>query len=699
MNTKFPGFLVGTTLTADDTTDYVVNSTVTFATDINSDANSGMVDGQYYTYYVRYPDNTTAGHEEGWGRYTLSTDTIQREVIGKSSAGYGVPVDWDDGGATKHIAIVVSGSEIGNMARIAIDLPPWVDYRVGVTGQSNVAQGNLAVKQDGAFYAANPMVQQWATDGSGSANGWRTLDPEEQDGDVTVGSAVPYTGTGRRVEIDSVWYYTGSIAAGYANRMQAVLGRGIRLINTATLGQAIDSGTYGWTYGVSGNTAMEFASEVGDAIAALPAEQRLGTPDVLHAVIWAQGETDISTSSPAYAWKLATVVFDFEDPARHGICDETITKYLFCGFGDRYGQTNPAFHGLQLAKQIVGDRATFIKPQRNIAIFDTVHYVGEDSYAYGELLADYHLGIANTPSQDPAFEIQEIRTDMDALTKYTVQTEGESVLTAGQIQLAADHLSVRIAKSDNQGGFGQNWWDKGLKYYGNGDYVTIEVTEDIVVTNGQRIDFTGPPVESTNYAEWPCTVTDFGTVPVATNQVIMNCSRFLFDGESFRTGTDLELALPSISEGYEVGNSLAASEYKLLSADGEGILRRTAVSSPFRWELKTTNATANQSMGYSFAIPNPGYARIEAKVSYKIVGGNCGAFTLIAMANRSGVSTLTLPHNPAATVEYDPESLTVPNIALFTFGFAGIQIRVTGKAATDVHWVAEGTITLLPTLA
>lgn len=706
MNTAFP-FAVGTTLCDDDTTDYVFESSPVGFGPLPLEA----LDGQQVEVFVRYPDNTTSGYEPCFGVYTHSTRTVTRDVIGQSSAGDGVPVNWGSS-APKYIVMVASGSTLGNMARVFLNLPPWQDILFGMESQSNGAWANLYLT--GNTLPANDMVLDWCPPAAGGSYAWRVTDPTEHDTNLPVDSTV-YVGTPRMAENTSVWYETGSIGRSAAITLQMLTGRRIRTIFAATIGAAIDNATTGWwPYNASLTTgcAKIFKDAVVAALAQMTTDDPRQTATKLHLYGRVQGETDAVTgkASGTFGFMLCDYLEALEDSTRWGICNRD-TRYLLWDIPRQMREDTTSalkFDGHRAAKALFGDRVQVVDTAgATTADGAGGHYDG----ASADMLGPRGIALLVTPSMassaaSPAFRLIKELTTLTAT--YIMDTSGSGAPTSGKFKFNSGLTTLRIY---NTGQDAVNWKNTGLKNLQAGAVLKLTKSGE-VGSNYKLVTLAGPPVFNTNDVEWPiATPVDLGTVPVAGNDTVITLlTGKLFDGVSFTAASDFAIQSSARIEGTEYpindpstpgANHTRTNHY--LGVDELGKDTRTRHLIPFYSEKKTTTSAATTLMlVYGLEQEDNVAEYIDAIIVCKIPATHEYAkFRIEGIIRRSGT---TLAFDTAATVTtlQDPDSLGAPAIATDNFfgtnALLGWKITHSGKAATTIHWVVKAHVTVIPTL-
>ncbi len=694
MNTRFP-FATGFTACANNTDPYTISGATTFSDDPNGA--QGYVDGVEYHYFVRYPDNTTSGHEEGWGAYTASTDSIARTKIGKSSAGYGVKVNWGSS-ATKHIAAVVSGAELGNMASAVIDLPPWQDVLLGGTSQSNgLAWANLYLT--GSALPIYTQVLDWCKIAAGTGSyAWRVTDPTEQSlllpSDDTV-----HVGTPRRVDSGGTVYPTGHIGRSAAITLAAFTGRKVRTIFAATVGTAIDAAVRGWwPYNASLTTgcAKIFKDAVGAAVAQMVIDDPRQTATKLHICMHAQGESDISKTSGQYGFMLADVIQAYEDTTRWNICDSN-TIYLLYDIPPQLRESSSSglkFDGHRVAAYLIGERAHVVDTKGALTA-EGLHYTG----ASADMLGPRGIKILLTSSRSdipasPAFLLKRDVGEFGA--SYVMDTTGAGAPTAPKFKLNTALTALRIRNIDF---LGVDYKALGMSSLKAGDVLRF-VKSGQSGANYKTITLTGPPIFNTDDIEWPIsTPVDTGTVPVAGDTAaVTSLVNKIFDGVTYTAITDAYIQSSKRAAGTELAITLVSEgrENKVLGVNTDGRDTRSRDLIPFYNTVKTTTNAATTLLN-NYGLADGASEYIDVIVAYKILTSHrYGQFRIQCIARRTGAAVYFDSSYTVTTLQ-DPEGLGPPAIASDNFFSViwGWKVTHGCKAATTIHWTTKAYVTPL----
>ncbi len=719
MNTRFP-FVVGITLCANATDPYVITGATTFSDDPN--AATGYVDGVEYHVFVRLPDNATNKYEEVWGMYTASTDSIARTRVGKSSAGYGIKVNWGSS-APKHIAAVVSGEELGNMASIFIDLKPWEDILVGGTMQSN---GGKTLVYVGSAPADTALVDDWsrAVPGTGG-NDWRKVVKAEQYTDYN--DALPYIGTVRSVNAGG-WKACGSVIHAFCTRLAQFTGRKVRSISVHRGATSFADPANGWLYDptVSTSVITVFIAAVNAAIARMHVVDPIQSSITkLHIYMMLHGENDAAggeagqgtplwtSPSNVYGDLVAEHIVMLEDPARGNICDSK-TLYLLHDIPTpmreiKSYQVNGAneFDGHAQAQALIGGRCRVLPTLGIKTLDDQIHYTGEEADKLGYQDADLLLANARADNDTGgAMRLSKVNTWYDATAIWTWETNSASLPSAaGRWRFNVAENVVTIRKTD---GIPVDRFAQGLGQFEVGDLLRLA---NAITSPTVYVDFriTGAPTITTDNVAYPCAVVTSVGTRTAVVFYLQPQNTAWHDGKSFLASTPHALqsrkqALINTETVYTGGVALTADadlgkDFHILMGNANGAQSRTRKAGP-RWgALRTTNATGVIILDTNHMLDGV-VEYVKATVSYKVpANGNVGVFELHGIIRRTGTTT-SADWAPAATVLIDEEALaTDPVLAALTFfGIGeGWKITVTGKAATSIDWVCLAEIIDIPT--
>jgi hypothetical protein len=715
VNTAFP-FAVGITLCDDNTTDYVFESSPVGFGPLPVSA----LDGQKVEFFVRYPDNTTSGYEPGWGVYTHSTRTITRDVIGQSSAGDGVAVNWGSS-APKYLVMVASGASLANMARIFLALEPWEDILAGSTTQSN--GGTLAYYQ-GTPPADTDRVLDWsrAEPGTGS-EAWRQVVKAEEYTDYD--DAVPYVGTPRSIEVSSVWTPLGSINHAFATQLAALTGRRVRTVHCFRGATSLADPTYGWLYNPSAtnSVAKVFADAVDAAITQMHTDDpRQSSVTKLHVYIMAHGENDAlagesgspfyGSSSARYGRILADHIEALRDPDRWNIADEN-TVIILNDIPEPLREKESSqsvgvneFDGHAQAQALIGSRCFVVSTAGIPTQDDQIHYWGEGADELGVRDANTLLTpSASNANFGGAFRLAKVNTWPLAI--YAWETDSASAPSSSSWRFNVAQNELKIHNTTAALG---DMVSRGLGHFQIGDLIRMERQDNAAIYVDIRI--TGAAVNNTTYFTYPCDIEAEAGTRTATSFLLLPQNTGWHDGEAYVAATPhriqsagLSLANPEtdytggagVTSGAEVNR-----DFHYLMARAGGIMERSAQLAVRSGSRRTTDATANQTLLRSYHFEDGRVEYINAKVCYKVpANGNVGVFDLHAIIRRTGTTT-SADWAPAATVLVDEEALaTDPNIVALTFSgvLEGWIVRVTGKAATTIDWICEVETIEIPTLA
>lgn len=721
MNTRFPSAVVGTTLCANNTDNYVIEAGALSFGGLPVSA----LDGQLVEVFVRYPDNTTSGYEQVWGIYTHSTTTVARTKVGQSSAGEGTKVNWGNS-APKLIVFVTSGSQLGNMARIFLALDPWEDILVGATGQSNL--GTLAY-YEGATPADTDRVLDWsrAVPGTGS-NAWRTVAKAEQYTDYS--DSVPYIGT-TRSKLDTttspgVWKACGSIVHSFARQLATITGRKVRTVSVYRGGTSLNDPTYGWIYDTSATNAVSkvFADAVDAAITQMHTDDpRQASVTKLHVYLFGQGENDAviaaggspfyASESAEYGYLLADHIKALEDSDRWNIADENTISVLFDipeparKLEDSQSVGVNTFDGHAQAQAILGDRCIVIPTSGIPTKDDQIHYWGEGADELGARGADVLMS-PTAPNGNTGGAFRLVKTNAWPVAAYTWEADSDSAPSTNsrwRFSLAQDEFKITYVS----GSYGDTS-AIGLGLFQINDIIRMENQSTPAIYVDVRI--TGRVTDNTTYYTYPCEIVAEAGTRTAVAFLIKPQNTAWHDGKSYNASTNhsilsgkqsLANAETTYSEGIAATTGAEISRnHHYLMADQYGKQARSRQLAVRYGELRTTDATANQVILGAKHFEDGRVEYIRATVCYKIpASGNIGVFQLHAIIRRTGTTT-SADWAPAATVLIDEEALaTDPNIAAASLiGLVdGYDVRVTGKASTTIDWVCEVETIVIPTLA
>ena len=715
MNNVFPSCIVGVTLCPDDTTDYyeVESSPLGFG-GIPVEA----LDQKLVEYTVRYPDNESVGYEQGWGVYDHATRRIARTVVGASSAGEGTPVDWGSS-SPKHIAATISGSTVANMARLALDLPPWMEPLIGGVGQSNNAWGGIYEFDENAIDVIDDHVWHYATSGDNTdadgARYWQVLDPNKQVNPLEYAGAGPRTGGARMVYNNSAWYRTTNPTYSFARRMAAIMGRRVRVINDAVLGIEIDDPDYGLQYDPSKASLLStrFALDVTEAIAALPADQKLGDRK-LNFLVYGQGGSDLiaERSSANFAYKLYQYLRDCQDPDKHNITD-WCTTYLILGESKTLEAMNTKFNGWRMARDMVGNQAIFVPVDRDIYTADGIHLFGEGADRVGDEAANAVASPSKMLQQtQPGWRVQVNETPFSGLDTFGLVANGTGAINAAnEIRLSASFDEIRISKLSAVFGLGGSIWDRGLKNFRQGDSFQLSVVDEINSANRRDVLILSDPVDDGNYATFQCDATATeGTPPVATDTVFLNSRQNMFDGEDISVATDMHTDFGRLQGGTESrANSLTPSNayvledhssYRNIYFDSNGRPYRHNQIPPAFWTLKTTNATATTAALYAVntlraELWDAEFVTMEILVrrnSDGVMSRGTATFTATNVGWGATATIANLVIDKSTGPNFDNLSLPADFVAISSLDFLGVgvwQARFKGVAATDLSWTVK----------
>jgi len=557
LNTKFPSNLVGTTLTTGTGTFALESGATSFSASLDAH----LIDGQAYAYFVRWPDNSTVGWEEGFGVYSATGNgSITRATIVNSYDGVGVAHSFAAG--TKHIAIITSGSELANMARVFLSLDPWEDILVGCTGQSNAGTSV-------AYYASAPAdtpaskVLDWSRAAPGTgAYGWRQVVKADVYTDHV--TADIYTGTPR----SSSGTTKGSVVHSFAATLADITGRLVRTITVWRGATEFINATYGWLYApASSNIAKTFKDAVVSATTGLPNTK-------LHIYLFLQGEGDAANNggtyinSDEYGYRLADHLDALEDSTKWDICTSN-TLYVLFDIPERLRQAKASqdaggkqWDGHAQAAGKFGHRAFVIPTHGLTTIYDNTHYVGESADELGQRAAYALL----SPTRPPSNNLGTFRSERRLLWPSFPMTrlaDGSGNPADGQWILNVARNVVKIHHTTGTGTISLR--TAGLGNFQYGDIIRFSVP----TTGTPYIDVTilGIPTDGTTYFSYPCSVNDVGTLGT------VSCDMFP-QNTGFHNGVDFVTSTPNyiLSE----KQTLANAETYYTSAVGNGL---TAVAS------------------------------------------------------------------------------------------------------------------------
>lgn len=704
MNSRFPEALTGTTTST--ASPFVINGTVSFG----ANPNTYLPDGYKGDYFIRYVDNATVGFQSGYGVYSASADTITSLEVYQSSNGPGVAATFTS--AAKIISFTVSGSELASAARVIFELPPHLDVRIGGLAQSNGA-GSYYVNPANAIQTIDDNVWHYATNGQaevGRPKSWRVLDPNTEVLALDEWDTLPVNvicTAGRRKLDGATYKFTTSPCYSFARNVAKFMGRRVRLVTGALGGVNFDDG---FSY-PAGSVSLKFVEAVTAALAALPAEQKLGGVEKLHILMWNQGESDMtggSASGMEYAYKLAALFKIFKNTLAGdwNICDDN-TLFLICGVHEylrKVSGVNLKFNGFRQACDLIGTQATYIHIPDGVPLkADNLHYTAEacDIIGKGAFQTVFTTG-ANSKHVDSTWTYKEQAYSLGAISDYSLQAAGAGAVTAGQMRFASDDSSVRIAKiSRGLGFFPETLWDFGMKNWTVGDQFTIENTEQIPIVNGLRVTLLSAPTESTDYATWNCSVEPIGTRPASGTNVVMNCNLPLVDRTKAKLAAELPIELASWADGKETAiATLEATQQKLRMPfmDRNGALHRSHVQAPI---YVKGNTTSNETVSLAPMLWGyPCMMYLDLEIAYKTTGAfnSVGLFTLKGIVAVTGISaTGVLRYAPAATALINEQSVTpVPVLVTNLSGtIGGWKINVTGKLSVPLDWIITGTMAVL----
>jgi hypothetical protein len=707
-NTRFP-FVVGVTLCADNSADYVITGATTFSMSPN-DATYGLIDGQVYTAFVRYPDNTTTGYEEVTGAYTASTDTLARTAIGKSSAGYGTKVNWGSS-APKHIAIVVSGNEMGNLAQVLLDKPPHLDVLQISTGQSNIGTAGVYVDQ-GAVPAANPNVLDWSFSSTDStAMAWRAItladDYTTENADFIAANNSILTGFPRY----SSGSYRGNMGYACAKLVQELSGRKVRTINTWRNGTGIED-THGWAYETqtgsysTANTGEHFKKQITDAIAALPTDQAGLTPDYM---IFMQGETDMANDMTAakYGFLLADYLRACEDPNRYGITTKDKTLYLVPELNPVTRKINAttgvyrnkhAWNGQKYAKEAFGPRLIVVDSTGTGETAVPDHITGEDHDIMGRRLANA-LFVPAAGKETSVFEVRKnpvVKTRELDFWYYDGSNNGSPA--SGKYYHRTNSLSIAVHESSVF--VGSFFSTSGLAYLRPGDILFSR--QNGTPTKYFQYLITNIPTLSGSIWTIPCVIgTGGGGVDVTTGIGIFTCDTL---------PADMNVAYVAQIDGDygSRGHSYTAAPKRTTNLrdvcptlDDYGIMRRrTDASIPDLIQIAHTSGAVSGATSNIFTLPQPTASSlfaidffIGARVADTTANFYYNTFKdCIYYMNAS--TTVSIVQSPTAGTAYNPSTWLTTAPTFFNDTTAKtLQVRCVGVAAKEIDYTVRARIT------
>jgi hypothetical protein len=540
MNTRFPTALVATTQTTSGTIVFDA-APVSFSAHPNTE----LVDGETYPFFMRWPDNSTAGFLEGFGVYSSAGNgSITRAIITKSTNGEGA--DYTFAAGTKHLAITAPGSSLAIMASILADLEPWEDILIWATGQSNL--NNAHFYSAGATQqTANPNIEDYSTNGASAASqpttyddlDWRvpvlTDDYTDNVTDYKAANTAIYTGVSRShyIALAAAVVRIGSIPYAFADALQKMSGRKVRIVSTFRDGTSLTEAN-GWMY-PSGATGLKATDTLKAAIARMhvldPTQSTVTAP---HFVLMAQGETDRSNgvTSGAYGNSLWRFIESCEAGAGLGwnVTDAAKTKYLFMDLPPKVQQIDPSFNGHRVAAELIGSRAQVVSTE-GATTYDNVpgpgtHYHGQAADLLGKRSALAIVTPVERMSADAAFKVS-----ADAATLNSIYTTGNplssnSAPAAGTYNVDTNGLKLKIQDA----GFGTGLTAQGAHYLKPGD--TLVFTKTGAPAGSRTYTITGTCVINGTVLEFPvsATTSSTGTPPVATDAITIGSSALVNNG-------------------------------------------------------------------------------------------------------------------------------------------------------------------------
>jgi hypothetical protein len=706
MNTTFPNCIVGTTTCPDDTTDYIISATELAFAGIPGEE----LDGAGVEYFVRYPDNVTAGFESGYGIYTHSTRTVTRLYIYESSATGSAnndPVNWGSS-AVKHIALTVSGNTIGNMARIIASLNPWEDILVGFTAQSN---GGTIVLYDGAAPPDTNKVLDWSTAGSGGAKAWRKVVKSTVYTDYT--PTLPYIGTPRSV-LDSNNSTCGSILHSMATQLATFTGRKVRTVSVFRSATSISDPTYGWLYNPSAtdSVAKVFADAVDAAIAQMHIDDpRQSSVTKLHIYMMAQGENEAaigqtegapwySVSSSKYAHRLHEHIEALKDDAKWGIANDN-TLIVLNEIPDTYRSKEDmlttlgnGFNGHAQAQVLIGERCIVISTAGIPTQSDLLHYTGEGADLLGARVADVICNqTSHASNTGGAFRQVKNYTWPNPIFSRQASSASAPSLASWRLNVAENEIKIHKTAAE-----GIDAEAMGVGLFKVGDILKFELNggPSIYVT----VTLTSTATDNTTYFSYSCTVVITG-VQTTGGYYCKPQNIGFHDGKSYLsfTGNVIQSGAASLAnserpftEGAsETTGATLQRNFHHAMLDPTGRLVRSAQIAVRRESMRTDDATT-QILFRSFHFEDGRVEYVKATVCYKVpANGNVGVFILQGVFRRTGISTVK-DGTIANTVVIDEEALATDPV-LVAVSFLGIsegyRIDVVGKNATNIDWVCE----------
>jgi hypothetical protein len=699
MNTRFPGCLVGTTTNTSGTI-----SLDSAALPFGAKLDDFLQDGQTYRFYMRWPDNVTAGWLEADGVWSSSGNgSITRAKIINSFAG--VATDYTFAAGTKHIMVTTPGSELGNMASVLLSLKPWEDVLIGVTCQSN--GGTLLVHQ-GSAPPDTTRVKDWSrtVPGTGSES-WQAVVKAQQYTDYN--DALPYIGTPRSVN-SSGWKTVGSFAHSLATKIAYISGRLARTVVVHRGATAFADSTYGWLYpGTSTSVGKVFDDALAAAISQMHTDDpRQTSVTKLHIYALLQGETNaLYGDDGSYGYQVADHLAALEDPARWNSCDSN-TRYLLPEIPTpmrklRAYQTLGVneFNGHAQAQALFGSRVSVISTAGIPTQPDQIHYWGEGADTLGERAADTELSTTTVPANfGGAFRLVENNTWPDPL--WARETDSASGPGSTNFRLNVAQTQLKIRKT---AGYPGDMTSAGLGLFKPGDILRMEQQASAAIYVDCTI--TGLPTDNTTFFSYPCTTVIVGTQSTGSYYLKPQNTSW-HDGKSYSASTihnlqsnkqnlaNTEVSYTSGADADIEGN--ATNNFHVLMADVNGRQYRSKKQG-VRWaKLRTTAVATNTTILASYHFTDGYVEYVRARICYKVpANGNVGVFVVEGVVRRTG-STMYLDWS-SVTVTVDEEALaTDPDIT--TLGFSvlnGWILRITGKASTTIDWVCEAESIEIPT--